>query len=420
MTAAFKIKSTKKKNGFFRRFTKIYLYLFLILIVFIFGFLSGRQNGETISQEKENGQVYNKAAKPGFLNDDVNFNLFWDTWDIIESYYVDKPVSETELLYGAMAGSVASLGDPHSIFFDPETAQAFEDELGGSFEGIGAEIAIKNDRLTIVAPLPGTPAESAGLQSGDKVYAIDGEDTTGISLDYAVNKIRGPKGSEVVLTVSRNGLTDLVEIKIIRNTIKIESVKWEMLDNQIAHIKLRYFNLDTASEFNRIVMEIIEQNPQAIILDLRNNPGGYLDTAISVASEWVDDNIILYERTAGDKLKEHKDTRGTARFNEFTTVVLVNQGSASGSEIVAGALRDHDLATVIGEKTFGKGSVQNLFDLKDGSAIKLTIAKWLTPNENTIEGDGITPDIEIELSEEDFNGDADPQLDKAIEVLLNE
>jgi len=409
----------KKKNTFFRKFFTIYIYLFLLLLVFIFGFLSGRQNGQTISQLDETGQVYNKTAKPAFLSEDVNFNLFWDVWDIIEANYVDKPINETELLYGAMAGSVASLGDPHSVFFDPETAQAFEEELGGSFEGIGAEIAIKNDRLTIVAPLPGTPAEAAGLKSGDKVYAIDGEDTTGISLDYAVSKIRGPKGTEVILSISRDDISDLMEIKIVRDTIKIESVKWEMLDNQVAHIKLRYFNLDTTSEFNRIVMEIIEQNPQAIILDLRNNPGGYLDTAINIASEWVDDNVVVYERTASDKLKEHKDTRGSARFKDFITVVLVNKGSASGSEIVAGALKDYGLATIIGEETFGKGSVQNLFDLKDGSAIKLTIAKWLTPNENTIEGEGIAPDIEIELTEDDFNNDLDPQLDKAIEVLLN-
>ena len=410
----------KKAPVFLKKFVSFYFVIFLIFLTFIVGLIIGRQTGKkAIAPVAEDGQVYNKESKPAFLSKDVNFNLFWDVWQIIEENYVHQPVNEAELLYGAMIGSVASLNDPHSAFFDPETTLKFAEELKGTFEGIGAEIAIKNDRLTIVAPLPDTPAEKAGLKAGDKVYAIDGEDTTGISLDYAVSKIRGPKGTEVVLTIGRDSFVELKEIRIVRDSIKIQSVKWSVLDNNLVHLEVRYFNEDTQDDFNKAVLEIVAKNPKGIILDLRNNPGGFLDTAIGVASEWVEDNTVVYEKSSSGKLKKHK-AKGNARFKDFKTVSLINKGSASGSEIVAGALKDHSLATLIGEKTFGKGSVQTIFPLDDGSSIKLTVAEWLTTNENTIEGEGVEPDIEVELTEEDFNQDLDPQLDKAVEILLEE
>ncbi|MCX6746011.1 MAG: PDZ domain-containing protein [Candidatus Parcubacteria bacterium] len=258
----FKIRN--RGNPLFRKFIGYYFALLFIFLAFIFGLVVGRQ-GNTIkanNNTNQAGQVYNKNEKPEFLKKDVNFNLFWDAWKLIEDNYVKQPVGETELLYGAMAGSVAALGDPHSVFFDPKTTQDFTEELKGSFEGIGAEIAIKNDKLTVVAPLPDSPAEKAGIKAGDKVLAINGEDTSGMSLDYAVNKIRGPKGSEVVLTISRDGLEKIKEIKIVRETIKIQSVKWEMVKNDIALIKLRYFNEDTESDFNKAVLEIIAKNPK--------------------------------------------------------------------------------------------------------------------------------------------------------------
>lgn len=408
----------KKKNSiFFSKFLKYYLVLFLILISFVLGIIMGKQTHTVVVDTiKEEGNVYNKGEKPKFLSKDVNFDIFWDVWELIEENYVYQPVNEVELLYGSLVGSVASLGDPHSVFFDPEITDDFNQEINGLFEGIGAEIAIKKDRLTIVSPLPDTPAEKAGLRSGDKVMAIDGEDTIGISLDYAVNKIRGPKGTEVVLTISRENLEDYLEVKIIRGKIKIQSVKYEFLDNNIVHLELRYFNENTGEDFNKAVIDIISKNPKGIIFDLRNNPGGLLNTAIEVASEWVENDVVVYERSSSGKLKKH-ESKGRARFNGFTTIVLVNEGSASGSEIVAGALKDYGLAILLGETTFGKGTVQSLFPLKDGSSLKLTVAEWLTPNENTIEGEGIDPDIEVELTEEDFSNDLDPQLDKAIELL---
>ncbi len=401
------------------KLARYYLLVFLIILVFVLGVIIGRQSNknDTVNiDEQEIGSVLNKEIRPEFLNKDVDFNLFWQVWDIIEDKYVHQPISETDLLYGAMVGSVAALGDPHSVFFDPEITKEFTNELQGEFEGIGAEIAIKKNRLTIVAPLPDSPAKKAGLRSGDKVYAIDGMDTTNISLDYAVSKIRGPQGTEVALLISRDGLEDTKEIKIIRDQIHIDSVKWRVYPSGIAVIELSYFNEDTAGAFDKAVLDIVSKNPRAIILDMRNNPGGFLDTAIDIASEWVEDGVIVYERLSDGELKKHK-ARGRARLKDFETLVLINQGSASASEIVAGALKDHGLAQLVGEITFGKGSVQSLFSLDDGSAIKLTIAEWLTPNENTIDGQGIDPDVEVELTEEDFDNDNDPQLEKALELL---
>ncbi|MCX6744200.1 MAG: S41 family peptidase [Candidatus Parcubacteria bacterium] len=398
---------------------KFYVVLLLIFVAFLLGLVSGRQSYKVIndaSQVADSGQVFNKKVEPKFLSKDINFKMFWDAWKIIEDNYVQQPVSEPKLYYGAIAGSVAALGDPHSIFFDPETNKKFNDELGGSFEGIGAEVAIKKEQLTIVAPLPDSPAEKAGLKSGDNIYAIDGEDTAGMSLDYAVSKIRGPKGSDVTLSIARDGINEVKEYKLTRQKIQIQSVKWQMLDNNIVHLELRYFNEDTDADFNKAIMSIIAKNPKGIIFDLRNNPGGLLDTAINVASEWVDNKVVVFEKYSDGRLQEHKSTV-TPRLKDFPTVVLINEGSASGSEIVAGALKDYKIANLVGKKSFGKGSVQSLFPLDDGSAIKLTIAQWLTPNENTIDGEGIKPDIEVELTEDDFSNDKDPQLDKAKEIL---
>lgn len=410
--------SNNPTPNFYSRFFRYYSVLFLIFIAFILGFVLGRQNEPKNIDPNVSGKVYNKNIKPAYLSEDVNFNLFWEAWKKIEDNYLRRPISETELFYGAMAGSVAALGDPHSNFFDPETTKQFNDEMTGQFEGIGAEIAIKNEQLTIVAPLPESPAEKVGLRSGDWVTQIDGTETTGMSLEFAISKIRGPKATEVNLTIQRNGSETANEFKITRDTIKVQSVKLKMLDNKIAHIQLREFNQTTSADLNKIIVEIINQNPRGIVLDLRDDPGGYFDTAVEVASEWIEDGVVAYEKTGDGKLQPYEDSFGRPRLKDFPTVVLVNKGSASASEIVAGALQEHNIAKIVGEKTFGKGTVQRLFDLADGSSLKLTIAEWLTPNKNSIDKQGIEPDVKVELSKDDFNNDKDPQLDKAVEMLL--
>jgi carboxyl-terminal processing protease len=418
MTPLFNFSKEKKTNYLGGKFLGYYLAIFLIIVAFSGGFWLGNSENKTAVSPNKVGQVNNKTETPAFLEKDTNFKLFWDTWNLIEGNYLKQPVSETKLLYGAMAGSVASLGDPHSVFFDPDTTKQFTQELNGSFEGIGAEIAIKNEHLTIIAPLPDSPAAKAGLKTGDIIFAIDNEDTAGMSLDYAVSKIRGPKGTEVILKIGTSSSETTKEVKIIRAQIKIESVRWKMVDNNIAYIELRYFNEDTLDVFTKTVMEVIKKNPKGVILDLRNDPGGFLDTAVGVASEWVENSVVVYERLSDGKLKKHY-AEGQARLKDFPTVVLINGGSASGSEIVAGALKDLGLATLIGEKSFGKGSVQQLFPLEDGSSLKLTIAEWLTPNQNTIDKQGIDPDIVVKLTDDDFNKNLDPQLDKAKEWLNN-
>ncbi|MBU0598303.1 S41 family peptidase, partial [Patescibacteria group bacterium] len=316
---------------------------------------------------------------------------------------------------GALKGMIRSLGDPYSIFLDPEETENFTQELSGSFEGIGAEIGIKNDQLTVIAALPNTPAYNAGLKAGDKILKINDFDTIDMSLDMAVSLIRGPQETVVVLTILSSNNDEINEISITRNIIDVESVTWEILDDNIAYIELIHFNSDTYSDFKKIANEIILKNPNGIVLDLRSNPGGYLDNAIDVAGEFLEDKVIVIE-DFGDSREEYK-SGNNAKLKDIPMVVLVDAGSASASEIVAGAMQDYDRATIVGEMTFGKGSVQDFEEYIDGSSLKITVAKWLTPNGISIEDEGIIPDVEIINTEEDFNNNQDPQLDKALEIL---
>ncbi|MFA6988441.1 MAG: S41 family peptidase [Candidatus Gastranaerophilaceae bacterium] len=313
------------------------------------------------------------------------------------------------MFYGAVRGMVASLGDPYTVFMDPKISEEFSNDLAGTFEGIGAEIGIKDDVLTIIAPLADMPAEKAGLLAGDKVLEIDTVSTAGIAIDEAINKIRGPKDTEVKLLIAREGVV------VKRDKIVIKSVTTEKKDD-IFIVRISSFNDDTEKLFNEAVVKIIEANPKGIILDLRNNPGGYLDTAIEVSSEWIEEGLVVIEKYSEEKKIEHL-ARGRARLSGFPTVVLVNQGSASASEIVAGALQDYKFAQIVGKKTFGKGSVQTLTNLEDGSSIKITVAKWLTPLGRSINDEGIEPNEDVEFKIEDYEAGKDPQLDKALEIL---
>ena len=362
-------------------------------------------------------------------SEEVAFDQFWEVWNRVKQKYVEQPVDEVKLFYGSIAGLVQGLGDPHSIYLPPPEAEEFAKDLAGEFEGIGAEIGIRDNQLTIIAPLPESPAERAGLLAGDKIFAIDGTDTAGLTVDKAVSLIRGPGGTTVTLTISHNGLNKAEDIKVVREKITIPTVVWKFVpdEDKIAHLRVSYFNQDTWPAFDKAVREILRQSPRAIVLDLRSNPGGFLETAIDVASEWIEEGLIVRERMSGGETREH-NSRGAHRLAKIPAAVLVDKGTASGSEIVAGALQDYKLAQVIGEKTFGKGSVQDFEVLPDGSALKLTIARWFTPNDRGIDGDGIEPDI---LVEEMFTGPGgaaittttareeivDVGLAKAVEVL---
>jgi len=366
------------------------------------------------------GEVVGKETPPPFALQDVNFADYWKIWNMVKERHVSRGASDVEMFYGSITGMVGALRDPYSVFFDPEFAKKFADELSGTFEGIGAEIGIKKDQLTIIAPLPGTPAEKAGLQAGDKILAIDGTDTSGMFVDEAVSLIRGEKGTEVKLLIGRAGWTEPKEIAIIRNTIIVESVKWKMVSSagkRVAIIDISRFNEDTAAGFSQAVRSVLLENPDGLILDLRNNPGGFLDTAVKMAGEWIPHDVIVREKMGDGADRDYTSDNGS-RLTDLRTVVLVNGGSASASEIVAGALQDYGKATVVGEQTYGKGSVQDYTEFDDGSALKLTVALWYTPKGRSIDKDGIAPDVVVQMTPEDFNDDKDPQLDRALELVI--
>ncbi|MFA5318487.1 MAG: S41 family peptidase [Patescibacteria group bacterium] len=368
------------------------------------------------------GKVLNKyeIKKSENAARDVDFSLFWEVWDAIKDKYVDADkLKEKEMFYGALRGLVDSTGDPYSVFMNPVISKDFADDLKGTFEGIGAEIGIKGNVLTVIAPLTDMPAKKAGLRSGDQVLAIGGESTGGISLDEAVNKIRGPKGTDVTLTIWRDSFDEPQDFVITREKIMVKSVKWEINNDDIMIIEISHFNSDTEELFDQAVRETIKENPKGVILDLRNDPGGYLNTAIEVASEWIEEGPIVIEKFSEENKNEYL-ARGRARLKDYPTVVLVNQGSASASEIVAGALKDYKLATIVGMTTFGKGSVQEMVNFSDGSSVKITVAKWLTPEGVNISEEGIKPDEEVNLTIEDYNANKDPQMEKAIEILHEE
>lgn len=392
------------QNGSTSKQKKNYiLYIFLTMVFLTASFLGGVAVGSTSIIKNELFSPHGEVDISKLINlysktrsDEVSFDQYWDVWDKLKKNYVDQPVSDVDLFYGSIAGMVSALNDPHSVYFPPAEAKEFSKDLSGEFEGIGAEIGIRDNQLTIIAPLPGSPAEKAGLKPGDKVLAIDGEDTAGIKLDIAVSKIRGQRNSEVTLTVTHNGYETAEDVVIKRDKINVPTIDSKIIeDTDIAYIRISYFNQDTWFDFDKAVRELLKYSPKGIVLDLRSNPGGFLETSIDVASEWVKQGIIVSEKNGEDIVLEHK-SRGAHRFAGLPTVVLVDEGTASGSEIVAGALQDYGVAKVVGMQTFGKGSVQDFEVLPDGSGLKLTIAKWFTPKDREIDGEGIAPDILLE------------------------
>lgn len=350
----------------------------------------------------------------------IDFDLFWDVWQALKNkYYHADAINDQDLYYGSIRGMVGALRDPYTVFFNPEEAAQFNQEMEGKFEGIGAEIGIKEDILTVIAPLPGTPAELAGLRPGDHVLAIDDFDTYNISVEEAVRRIRGPRGSKVILKILHRDLKIAEDISITRDEIIIPTISSEMKgqNKDIAYLRIYSFIDNTASDFKKSIGFLLKQKPKGLILDLRSNPGGYLDSAVKIAGFWIKDgSIVVLERFADDKEQVYKSS-GPAVLENLKTIVLVNQGSASASEILAGALRDYDYAVIIGEQTFGKGSVQDYSPMQGGSALKITIAEWLTPKGTNINKEGIGPDITVEMTADDYNQDLDPQLEKAVGLL---
>jgi carboxyl-terminal processing protease len=353
------------------------------------------------------------------------FEPFWEAWNIIQEQYVDQPLDNEALMQGALQGMLESLGDEHTSYMDPDQFTQANIPLEGEYEGIGAWVDPDAEFLTIVSPMPGSPAEEAGLEPGDQIIAVDGEDMTGIDGNLVIRQVRGPAGSQVELTIQREGESEPLTVSIIRAKITIPSVDYRMLeDENIAYIQLMTFGETTTQDLREAIDTLLQENPEGMILDLRNNGGGFLTTAIDVASEFIPEGVIMYEQFGdGSRDTFYANERGLA--TEIPLVVLVNEGTASASEIVAGAIQDYGRGTVVGVTTFGKGSVQTWVPLSDDQgAVRVTIARWLTPNERQIHEVGLEPDFVVELPEiaedasrEDIEALEDTQLNKAIELL---
>ena len=349
---------------------------------------------------------------------DLDIVTFDQVWRTAEAKFIDaEKLNSKEMLYGAMKGVIESLGDPHSEFLTPTESEQFMASLEGELTGIGAEVGIRDEIITIISPLRGSPAERAGLLPGDKVFKIDDEISSDLTLFEAVKKIRGEIGSEVKLTIFRGEEMQSREIKITRELIEIESVISEMREDGIAVVTVNTFSDDTAEEFTEILAELAIQNPKGMILDLRFNGGGFLDAAIEIASKLLSSGnvVVIHERGKADQAIP---VSGAPLLPQTPLVVLINEGSASSSEIVAGALQDNARATLVGTKSFGKGTVQELIsNFRDGSTLRISIAKWFTPNGRDIDQIGIEPDFEVGMELEDYFSEKDPQLDAAVEFL---
>ncbi len=345
---------------------------------------------------------------------------FWEAWDILQNEYVDQPLDDEALMRGAIRGLVDALEDPHTSYMDPEQFLQANLPLNGEYEGIGAWVDSETEYLTIISTMPGSPAEEAGLQAGDEVIGVNGEDVTALDASLVIRQVLGPAGTPVILTIRREGLAEPFDVEIFRAKIDLPSVQSEMLDDNIAYVRLLTFGADTAPDLTRALKDLLRDDPVGLILDLRGNGGGFLNSAVDVASEFIPDGIILIERF-GDGEETIYQARSGGKATEINLVVLINGGTASASEIVAGAIQDHGRGLLVGETSFGKGSVQNWVELdNDQGAVRVTIARWYTPDDRLIHGIGLSPDVEVLIPESGLDEGEDPQLDEAIKLLLGE
>lgn len=408
------VKDRKKK----RPFASIFFVAFLIAIAYVIGV----ERGKTESTSP-GGSAFSLPASSLFsssrTSDRPDMGVFWKTWDLLHERFVDREkLDTTTLLYGAIKGMLAATDDPYTTFFDPEENKSFQEDIAGSFEGIGAEIGMKNKVLTIVAPLDDSPAQKAGIRSGDMIVKINDENTAEMTVDEAVKKMRGPKGTDVKLTIFRDGEKETRDITVHRGVITVKSVKLEWKENDIALVKINQFGEDTVDEFTAVVKQLRSRPTRGIVLDLRDDPGGLLDAAVDIGSLMIPKGKPVVLEEDSEKNRETLPTHGGDVLSGIPTAVLINEGSASAAEILSAALRENrDNVTLIGKKSFGKGSVQELVPVSKDTSFKVTVARWLTPNGEQINKAGIKPDIDIDRTNEDFAANRDPQMDKALEVV---
>lgn len=381
---------------------------------YYFGFKAGAKTTKNIVVSG-----VSNLSTPSNIN--ANFNVFWQVWDILKNDYLNAgALNNQSLVYGAVTGLTNSLNDPYTEFFQPSDSTQFNQDISGNFGGIGAEIDIKSGQLIVLAPLNNSPAAAAGLRANDAILAINGQSTQNLSLQDAVNEIRGDIGTTVTLTILRKGWNKPQDFKITRANIQVPTVDWKVIDNNILDLQLYSFNQNAEADFNNAVNSGIQDGAKGMILDLRNDPGGYLNVAVDLASELLPANtpVVIEENAQG--VKQVIKTGINQSLAKMPVVVLINGGSASAAEILSGALRDNRGVLLVGEQSFGKGTVQEVFPLSDGSFIKVTIAKWLTPDGTWINGKGLKPDYVVPLTDANIAAGTDPQLAKAVELLKTE
>ena len=388
---------------------------FIVILSFLFGIYVGLRNYPEI------GKVTGLLNKENEVATKADFSPFWRAWNTIDEKYPKAgKITNQDRVYGAISGLVDSLNDPYSVFFTPEEAKSFEDEIAGNFSGVGMEVGIKDKVLTVIAPLKNTPAYRANIKPGDKILKIDEVVTSGLGIEEAIKLMRGEKDTTVVLVIAREGNKEPIEIKIVRAIIEIPTLDTEFRKDSIFVIRLYSFSANSANLFRDAIKSFVESGTDKLLLDLRGNPGGYLEAAVDITSWFLPGGkVVVTEDYGSDKNPEIFRSRGYDVFNDkLKFVVLIDGGSASASEIVAGALQDHKRAKLVGEKSFGKGSVQEAIKITPDTLLKITVAKWLTPNGNLIEQKGLTPDYLVEFTKKDLESKKDPQLEKAVELLL--
>lgn len=390
------------------------LTFLLIVGVFALGIFLGH------NQKSEIDKVLNISNKEPAVATTTDFAPFWKVWNIINEKYPDAAkISDQEKVYGAISGLMGSVGDPYSVFFKPDEAQNFEDDIAGSFGGIGVEVGIKDKVLTVIAPLKDTPGYRAGIQPGDKILKIDKTTTSELTIEKAIKLIRGEPGTTVTLTMFRDGEKDTREVKIVRDTINIPTLETEQRADGIFVVRLYSFSANSANLFKNAMKAFANSGSNKLLLDLRGNPGGYLDAAVDMASWFLPTGkTVVIEDYGNSQPQKLYRSRGYNIFNDkMKFVILMDEGSASASEILAGAMQDHGKAKLVGTQSYGKGSVQEVVDVTSDTILKITVAKWLTPNGQSISEKGLTPDYKVE-GKKNSTDKKDPQMDKAVQLLL--
>lgn len=404
-----------RENKILKKLSYVIISLIILGGLFGLGIYIGYSNRPEIEKISS---VINKNPQVETIAD---FSTFWKVWNTLnEKSIYAKKVGDQDRVWGAISGLTSSLGDPYTVFFPPKENKSFNEEIAGSFEGIGAEIGMKDKILTIIAPLKDTPSWKSGVKAGDKIIKINKVNTNNMTVDEAIDLIRGPQGTTVTLTILRLKENETRDLVVTRERIQIPTIDTELRSDGIFVIKFYSFSENSASLFRDALIKFIDSKSSRLILDLRGNPGGYLDSAVNIGSWFINEgDVILSEDSLnGSKSKIYR-SHGPRLFNDkLSFVVLIDGGSASASEILAGALSEHGIATLVGEKTFGKGSVQELIKITDDTSLKVTVANWYTPNGVSISLQGLSPDIEVPLTQKDFEAKKDPQMDKAVEILL--